>query len=291
MTAAALNALDVRALLRPTGTQGRPAWADPRVVHARSGGPFVMPLPYGVAVRVSADAVLTALTSDAQKPAGLSAQDIQAVVDGLLADLDARPAHALWFGCHARRAQRTDGSALAVMHPCDPVQVAVYAAAGTAKSFVVSVPARAVMSSRGAAGLAALAPVQDLTAVDVNCSPAAAVAPRCAGPTDFTFKVDGEVVTVRARTLALARRNLARRATGSGHAVRHRARARSTATVVTVQDSHHPDADVAREDGAGRWVTLCEDHGELCHHATLRTAREFAAAPQQWCESCRDTVD
>ena len=36
----------------------------------------------------------------------------------------------------------------------------------------------------------------------------------------------------------------------------------------------------------GRWQTVCEKHGEVCSHSTLRLAMLFAEQPWQWCEQC-----
>lgn len=38
----------------------------------------------------------------------------------------------------------------------------------------------------------------------------------------------------------------------------------------------------------GAWSTVCEDHGSVCSHATLRLARLGAARPTEWCEDCRE---
>ena len=37
---------------------------------------------------------------------------------------------------------------------------------------------------------------------------------------------------------------------------------------------------------AGRWQTVCEDHGSICSHATFDIARAFAVVPDEWCEDC-----
>lgn len=36
----------------------------------------------------------------------------------------------------------------------------------------------------------------------------------------------------------------------------------------------------------GAWITLCEDHSELCSHETRRLAEHWAPWPQ-WCSECR----
>lgn len=59
--------------------------------------------------------------------------------------------------------------------------------------------------------------------------------------------------------------------------------ARSTGTHVMVLDVREAGYDEA--DG-GRWMTLCEDHGNNVQHLTLADARGFASTPEQWCEAC-----
>lgn len=37
----------------------------------------------------------------------------------------------------------------------------------------------------------------------------------------------------------------------------------------------------------GRWVTMCNAHGTLCNHTSLRLARAFmVAGSHNWCEPC-----
>lgn len=63
-----------------------------------------------------------------------------------------------------------------------------------------------------------------------------------------------------------------------------RRKARSTGTQVGLYDG-----EAARMDtDAGRWQTVCEDHGSICSHLDKGTARSFMAAPEQWCEDCMD---
>ena len=56
-----------------------------------------------------------------------------------------------------------------------------------------------------------------------------------------------------------------------------------------ILDGYHARAQVSSEPGEPRWITFCVTHGELCQHETLTLARDHAAAPQEWCESCRHT--
>lgn len=38
---------------------------------------------------------------------------------------------------------------------------------------------------------------------------------------------------------------------------------------------------------SGPWATICEEHGQIVNHATLRLARSHLADPLGWCEHCR----
>jgi hypothetical protein len=64
--------------------------------------------------------------------------------------------------------------------------------------------------------------------------------------------------------------------------LRYYTRARSTGTHVGVYDGIEAGMDT---DG-GRWQTVCEEHGEICSHETLQTARDFAPCPEEWCKHC-----
>lgn len=67
---------------------------------------------------------------------------------------------------------------------------------------------------------------------------------------------------------------------------RSHAVARSTGAVVVVLDGDAAGLDTA----GGRWQTTCEKHDEVISHATLAVARSWAAAPEEWCESCMAEV-
>lgn len=60
-------------------------------------------------------------------------------------------------------------------------------------------------------------------------------------------------------------------------------RSRSTGTVVGIYNAREAHLD----EGGGAWVTVCEQHGAVCNHETLRLARDHAADPSGWCEDCR----
>lgn len=88
----------------------------------------------------------------------------------------------------------------------------------------------------------------------------------------------------------------------AGRRIRQAHRARSTGTLVLIEDTAHPDSSIEPEreetyDEEGRvisskivnrWMTVCNDHGFLCTHPTLALARGHAAAPEGWCEECAD---
>lgn len=38
------------------------------------------------------------------------------------------------------------------------------------------------------------------------------------------------------------------------------------------------------------WVTVCEEHGMLVGHDTLKAARSWMAEPQTWCEDCQNHI-
>jgi len=60
-------------------------------------------------------------------------------------------------------------------------------------------------------------------------------------------------------------------------------RARETGRDVTVV--HGEDEGLDFEDD-GPWYTICDDHGFLCAHRTLRLASSHASNPLGWCEDC-----
>jgi hypothetical protein len=68
--------------------------------------------------------------------------------------------------------------------------------------------------------------------------------------------------------------------------LRSYAQARSTGTHVGIYDGIEADLDT---DG-GRWQTICEEHGGIISHLTIRLAREWAPHPEDWCEYCMGAV-
>lgn len=58
--------------------------------------------------------------------------------------------------------------------------------------------------------------------------------------------------------------------------------ARSTGLPVSVYDGKAQGLETI----GGRWYTVCEHHGYLVSHATLRLARWHASAPEDWCGVC-----
>jgi hypothetical protein len=55
---------------------------------------------------------------------------------------------------------------------------------------------------------------------------------------------------------------------------------------VGVYDGREADMDT----GGGRWQTVCEPHGGIISHRTLKLAREHAPHPDEWCEWCIGTA-
>jgi hypothetical protein len=60
--------------------------------------------------------------------------------------------------------------------------------------------------------------------------------------------------------------------------------ARETGTLILVLDGGAANLDTV----AGRWQTICDDHGYVISHETLALARSHAANPLGWCEDCAD---
>lgn len=62
---------------------------------------------------------------------------------------------------------------------------------------------------------------------------------------------------------------------------RHTVSRASRATIVLL------DGEAAGYDTeGGRWVTLCDTHGELCNHTTQDEARSWMGEPDGWCQGC-----
>lgn len=83
---------------------------------------------------------------------------------------------------------------------------------------------------------------------------------------------------------------------------RRRTKSKRTGTVVSVYDAPLQGLDAGGEwepgyGGIGvpgepgwkpwRWATVCDDHGNVCGHATLALAMSAAPEPDGWCEDCR----
>lgn len=39
---------------------------------------------------------------------------------------------------------------------------------------------------------------------------------------------------------------------------------------------------------SGPWATVCEEHGTICNHGSLRLARHHLGDPTMWCELCQE---
>lgn len=64
-------------------------------------------------------------------------------------------------------------------------------------------------------------------------------------------------------------------------------KARSTETVISLVDGKEQGFDTS----AGRWYTICEEHGTTVSHGSLTLASSHTAAPEGWCEGCRAVWD
>lgn len=61
-----------------------------------------------------------------------------------------------------------------------------------------------------------------------------------------------------------------------------RRKARDSGAEVSI----YRNADADMDDQGGPYSTVCEDHGTVVAHRTLRQARRQAAAPLDWCIDC-----
>ena len=59
---------------------------------------------------------------------------------------------------------------------------------------------------------------------------------------------------------------------------------RTTRATISLRDGQGEYANPKTE--GGRWITLCETHGNLVNHETRALARSWMAEPQTWCEEC-----
>ena len=50
---------------------------------------------------------------------------------------------------------------------------------------------------------------------------------------------------------------------------------------------YHAEQAGMESDPSIPWATVCEKHGNLVCHPTLRLARYHAVDPKGWCEDCR----
>lgn len=61
-------------------------------------------------------------------------------------------------------------------------------------------------------------------------------------------------------------------------------RSRITGALVGVYNSEQAGLE---DDPSCAWMTVCESHGTLVGHASLRLARDHSADPEGWCQFCR----
>jgi hypothetical protein len=67
--------------------------------------------------------------------------------------------------------------------------------------------------------------------------------------------------------------------------------ARETGTLVSVCHGEQSGIESDPETLAELpWYTVCEAHGYLVGHRSLKLAREWAVEPTAWCEMCREAV-
>ena len=57
--------------------------------------------------------------------------------------------------------------------------------------------------------------------------------------------------------------------------------------MITVGDSVK---DGWETDPTCKWYTLCEDHGSILFYDTIKTARNWAAVPAEWCGQCAEML-
>lgn len=64
-------------------------------------------------------------------------------------------------------------------------------------------------------------------------------------------------------------------------------RSRQTGTHVGVYQAQ--EAGIEEDPAAGRWATVCEEHGGVVLHPTRRLAMSHAPFPLDWCPTCQET--
>lgn len=78
--------------------------------------------------------------------------------------------------------------------------------------------------------------------------------------------------------------HFARRRDGVPLGLRRRRVARATGTLVALYDGEQAGMDTF----AGRWQTVCEDHGAVISHRTRRIAEAWLSHPDEWCDVCKE---
>lgn len=63
-------------------------------------------------------------------------------------------------------------------------------------------------------------------------------------------------------------------------------RCQATGRQVSLYDGGPAGMDIE----AGRWQTVCEDHGWVISHATYAVARSWLPVANEWCEECMAVV-
>jgi hypothetical protein len=69
--------------------------------------------------------------------------------------------------------------------------------------------------------------------------------------------------------------------------------ARSTGTVVTLYrtDEAGLGTNEGPDDAPTPWATVCETHSTIVCHMTRRAAESWLAAPEGFCDDCRELLD
>jgi len=64
-------------------------------------------------------------------------------------------------------------------------------------------------------------------------------------------------------------------------------RSRATGTTVGIYASFESGIET---DSDLPWTTVCEDHGNIVCHSSLRLARDHAPHPDMWCTECQSML-
>lgn len=99
----------------------------------------------------------------------------------------------------------------------------------------------------------------------------------------YTLHLGDETCTVRAASPEAAKRKAAAIFADRRAGIVARRRNRETGTTILLIDSQLTDE---FDSFAGRWQTICDEHGTICSHETRAVAESFMAVPSEWCHVC-----